>query len=67
VLLLDDSDGEGVTDADVLGITTWMSGHLATVTEGQFVGRILPAGRSELATIVIADARGPLRLSLPRV
>ena len=66
VMLLDDSDGEGVTDSDIENITNWMSDHLQKMTDGQFVGRVLPPGRPDVATIVIADRYGPVRLSLPR-
>ncbi len=66
VMLLDDSDGEGVTATDILDITAWMSGHLSEMAEGQFVGRILPAGRSELATIVMTDSAGPSIMSFAR-
>jgi hypothetical protein len=66
VMLLDDSDGEGLTDSDILSITNWMSEHLEKITEGQFVGRVLPAGRPDIATIVMANTNGPLRMSLSR-
>jgi signal transduction histidine kinase len=66
VMLLDDSDGEGVTDSDILTITNWMSEHLEKITEGQFVGRVLPTGRPDMATIVMSGNSGPLRMSLSR-
>jgi signal transduction histidine kinase len=66
VMLLDDSDGVGLTESDIANIATWMREQLDTMTEGQFVGRVLPPGRPDVATIVIADLRGPVRMSLHR-
>jgi hypothetical protein len=53
VVLLDDARGTTLLASEILAINAWMADSLEHVESGQFTGRILPAGRAELATIVI--------------
>jgi hypothetical protein len=53
VVLLDDAQGAPLLPSDIAEINSWMAESLEHVESGQFTGRILPADRAELATIVI--------------
>lgn len=51
VMLLDDGDAE-LSEPDLAAIAHWLAAGVQEVRDGPFIGRILPAGRAGLASMV---------------
>lgn len=60
VTLLDDAP-HPIDDAELDRIVRWMSTHLDPLPAGSFTGRILPAGREGIASVVAGDEVAVLR------
>ena len=61
VVLLDDAPDRALTDTELDEIVRWLAGRLAAVPTGRFTGRILPAGRTALASAVAGEEVAELR------
>lgn len=55
VALLDDGSDRTLTADELERVVAWMAGLLDTVTTGPVTGRILPAGRAAVASLVAGD------------
>jgi hypothetical protein len=53
VLLLDDSEPESYSDDQQIWIASWVASHLREMNRGTLTARVLPLGRSAVASIVI--------------
>lgn len=61
VVLLDDAPDRVLSDTELDEIVRWLADRLAAVPAGRFTGRILPAGRSGLASAVAGEEVAELR------
>ena len=68
VVLIDDSPDHELSEDELDQIAEWMAGRLAEETEGRFTGRILPAGRRAVASVVSGEevAELPARAAATR-
>lgn len=68
VVLIDDSPDHELSEDELDQIAEWMAGRLAEATEGRFTGRILPAGRRAVASVVSGEevAELPARAAATR-
>jgi hypothetical protein len=64
VVLLDDSDPEQLDAADLATTIETIESEVRAATEGRIVARLLPAGRDEIATILIETATESRRVSV---
>ncbi len=58
VILLDDSDGQGLQPDMTLPVAAWMAGQLDELHDGRVTARLLPSARTSVASIVVEDRTG---------
>lgn len=63
IVLLDDGPDRELTDAHLSTIASWMGEQLNAAVGGRFTGRILPADRDPVASVVTGDDVTPLSLT----
>jgi len=65
VVLLDDSDPERLAATDLETVITRVADTVSETSHGRVVARLLPPGRSEVATILVETSDGTHRESVP--